>query len=75
VAKAFEVKPRQIRNYIAKGELEYRADGDGVDRTHFVSTNSVNELREKPNSASIKTRKDREVSPDTLEAMATAELK
>jgi hypothetical protein len=40
-----------------------------------VSTNSVNELREKPNSASIKMRKDREVSPDTLEAMATAELK
>ncbi len=40
-----------------------------------MSTNSVNALKEKPNSASIKTRKDPEVSPDTLEAMATAELK
>ena len=40
-----------------------------------MSTNSVNELKEKPNSASKTTRKDREVSLDTLDAMATAELK
>jgi len=40
-----------------------------------VSTNSIHELKEKPNPASIKTRKDREVSLDTLDAMATAELK
>jgi DNA-binding transcriptional MerR regulator len=73
-AKALGVKPRQVRNYIAEGELEYRTEGNGVNKTYFVSINSVNELREKRNSAGIKPRKDHEVSPGALEATATAEM-
>jgi DNA-binding transcriptional MerR regulator len=73
-AKALGVKPRQVRNYIAEGELEYRTEGNGVNKTYFVSINSVNELREKRNSAGIKPRKDREVSSGALDATATAEM-
>ena len=73
-AKALGVKPRQVRNYIAEGELEYRTEGNGVNKTYFVSINSVNELREKRNSAGIKPRKDREISPGALDATATAEM-
>ena len=72
-AKALGVKPRQVRNYIAEGELEYRTQGNGVNKTYFVSINSVNELREKRNSAG-KPRKGREVSPGALDATATAEI-
>ena len=72
-AKALGVKPRQVRNYIAEGELEYRTEGNGVNKTYFVSINSVNELREKRNSSG-KPRKGREVSPGALDATATAEM-
>ena len=44
-AKALEVKPRQVRNYITEGELEYRTEGNGVNKTYLVSVHSVNELR------------------------------
>jgi DNA-binding transcriptional MerR regulator len=73
-AKAFGVKPRQVRNYIAEGELKYRTEGNGVSKTYFVSINSVNELREKRNSAGIKPRKDREISPGALDATANPEM-
>jgi hypothetical protein len=73
-AKALGVKPRQVRNYITEGELEYRTEGNGVNKTYLVSVHSVNELREKRNSAGIKPRKDRGVSPGALDATATAEM-
>ena len=50
-AKALGVKPCQVPNYVADGELECRAEGNGVNKPHFVPLNSVNELREKRNTA------------------------
>jgi hypothetical protein len=73
-AKALGVKPRQVRNYIAEGELEYKAEGEGVNKTYLVSIDSLNELREKRNSAGLQPRQRRRTSPEALDAAATAEI-
>ncbi len=73
-AKALGVKPRQVRNYIAEGELEYKAEGEGVNKAYLVSIDSVNELREKRNSAGMQPRQRRRTSPEALDAAATAEI-
>jgi Helix-turn-helix domain len=44
-ARAVRVSPRTIRRLIDKGELEARAEGEGVRRKWFVSVDSLHALR------------------------------
>ncbi len=44
-ARAVRVSPRTIRRLIDKGELEARAQGEGVKRKWFVSVDSLHSLR------------------------------
>ena len=44
-AKAVRVSPRTIRRLIDKGELEARAEGEGVRRKWFVSVDSLHAMR------------------------------
>ncbi len=44
-ARAVRVSPRTIRRLIDKGELEARAEGEGVKRKWFVSVDSLHALR------------------------------
>lgn len=44
-AKAVRVSPRTIRRLIDKGELEARAEGEGVRRKWYVSVDSLHTLR------------------------------
>lgn len=44
-AAALGVAPRTIRDYIGRGDLVARSEGEGVQRTWFVSVDSLHELR------------------------------
>lgn len=44
-ATALGVEPRQVRNYIAEGELEAKTEGAGAKRRYLVSMTSVEALR------------------------------
>ena len=44
-AAALGVKPQQVRNYIAAGDLESKTEGAGVKRRYLVSMTSVEALR------------------------------
>ena len=46
-ARALNVMPRQIRNYIAAGNLEGRKEGKGVTERWLVSISSLEALRQK----------------------------
>jgi hypothetical protein len=49
-ARALGVIPRQVRNYIAAGDLEGRKEGKGVKERWIVSISSVEALRQKRHS-------------------------
>lgn len=49
-ARALGVIPRQVRNYIAAGDLEGRKEGKGVTERWLVSITSVESLRQKRHS-------------------------
>lgn len=49
-ARALGVIPRQVRNYIAAGDLEGRKEGKGVTERWLVSISSVEALRHKRHS-------------------------
>ena len=49
-ARALNVMPRQVRNYIAAGDLEGRKEGKGVTERWIVSISSVETLRQKRHS-------------------------
>lgn len=55
-AVALGVAPRTIRDYIRRGELDARSEGEGVQRTWYVSVDSMHELRTKGTSG--KSRRD-----------------
>ncbi len=44
-ARALNVMPRQVRNYIAAGDLESKTEGAGAKRRYLVSIASVEALR------------------------------
>jgi len=46
-ARALGVQPRQVRNYIADGELEAVTEGSGVNRRYLVPIASVETLRQR----------------------------
>ena len=49
-ARTLNVIPRQVRNYIAAGDLEGRKEGKGVNERWLVSISSVETLRQKRHS-------------------------
>jgi predicted RNase H-like nuclease (RuvC/YqgF family) len=56
--------PRQVRNYIAAGDLEGRKEGNGVTERWLVSISSVEALRQKRHSEDKLPRQYRDVSGD-----------
>jgi hypothetical protein len=61
-AAALGVKPRQVRNYISKGLLEAKSEGEGVNWRYLVSIPSVEALRAERHSEGNFARQDREVA-------------
>lgn len=77
-ARALNVMPRQVRNYIAAGDLEGRKEGKGVTERWLVSISSVEALRQKRHSEDKLLGKYRDVTGDAEDtgqsAGNTAEL-
>ncbi len=46
-AKVLGVSRRTVQSYVRRGELEAVVEGDGVEKTFFVSIDSLNALRER----------------------------
>ena len=46
-AEALGVDPRTVRTYISRGDLEAKAEGEGVEKTYLVSIDSVYSLRDR----------------------------
>ncbi len=46
-AKALGVSRRTVQSYVRRGELEAVVEGDGVEKTFYVSIDSLNALRER----------------------------
>lgn len=49
-ATSLGVKPQQVRNYIANGELEAVTEGEGAKRRYLVSVSSLENLRAEQHS-------------------------
>src|SRR5215204_3185742 len=65
-AEALGVNPRTVRAYIERGDLEAKAEGEGVEKAYLVSIDSVYSLRDRrggPRHARERTR-DRSASAD-----------
>jgi len=63
-ARALNVIPRQVRNYIAAGDLEGRKEGKGVNERWLVSVTSVENLCQKRHSEGILPVRYRDVAGD-----------
>ncbi len=61
-AEALGVNPRTIRTYIEQGELEAKAQGEGIQKTYLVSIDSVYALRDRRGPPRYTRRKTRETS-------------
>lgn len=72
-ARALGVIPRQVRNYIAAGELEGRKEGKGVTERWLVTISSVEALRQKRHSEGKLPGQYREVAGEAVEAGHGAE--
>ncbi len=46
-AKALGVSRRTVQSYVRRGELEAEVEGEGVEKTFYVSIDSLNALRER----------------------------
>ena len=66
-AEALGVHPRTVRAYIARGDLEAKAEGKGVEKAYLVSIDSIYALRER-RGGSRKTR------GETREKSASVEM-
>jgi hypothetical protein len=82
-AEALGVNPRTVRAYIERGDLEAKAEGEGIQKTYLVSIDSVYALRDRRGwSAGIRRQTrvkpaEAEVAADDLTSMVrdlTAEL-
>src|SRR5215210_946244 len=71
-ARALGVIPRQVRNYIAAGDLEGRKEGKGVTERWLVSISSVEALRQKRHSEGKIPGQYRDVADESVEAGQSA---
>ena len=58
-AEALGVNPRTIRTYIERGDLESKAEGEGIQKTYLVSIDSLYALRDQrgyPRHSRVQTR-------------------
>ena len=67
-ARALNVIPRQVRNYIAAGDLEGRKEGKGVNERWLVSISSVETLCQKRHSEGKRPVQDRDVAGEAVDA-------
>ena len=67
-ARALGVIPRQVRNYIAAGDLEGRKEGKGVNERWLVSISSVEALRQTRHSEGKLPGQYRDVADEGAEA-------
>ena len=72
-ARTLGVIPRQVRNYIAAGELEGRKEGKGVTERWLVTMSSVEALRQKRHSEGKLPGRYRDVAREAVEAGHGAE--
>ncbi len=56
-AEALGVNPRTVRAYIERGDLEARAEGEGIQKAYLVSIDSVYALRDRRGGAAGKSRR------------------
>ncbi len=61
-AEALGVNPRTVRTYIERGELEAKAEGEGIQKTYLVSIDSVYALRDRRGPPQSTRRQNREAS-------------
>src|SRR5215210_6659130 len=71
-ARSLNVMPRQVRNYIAAGDLEGRKEGKGVTERWIVSISSVEALRQKRHSEGKLPGQYRDVADESVEAGQSA---
>ena len=67
-ARALSMIPRQVRNYIAAGDLEGRKEGKGVNERWLVSISSVETLRQKRYSEGKRRGPGPDVAGETVDA-------
>jgi hypothetical protein len=72
-ARVLNVIPRQVRNYIAAGDLEGRKEGKGVNERWLVSIPSVETLRQKRHSEGKHSVQDRDVAGEAEDTGRSAE--
>ncbi len=81
-AKALGVSRRTVQSYVRRGELEAVVEGEGVEKTFFVSIDSLNALRERrripgegaPSSAGVASDASAGSGVPTNDAKGTGEL-
>ncbi len=81
-AKSLGVSRRTVQSYVRRGELEAVVEGEGVEKTFFVSIDSLNALRERrrisgegaPRGAGIASSTSAETETPTNAAKTTGEL-
>lgn len=71
-ARAVRVSPRTIRRLIDRGELEAKAEGEGVERRWLVSVDSLHTLRASRGAEDTRPGIDREVSTADISADSIA---
>ena len=65
-AEALGVNPRTVRAYIARGDLEAKAEGKGVEKAYLVSIDSIYALRERRGGSRKTGGKSREKTANTV---------
>ncbi len=71
-ARVLNVIPRQVRNYIAAGNLEGRKEGKGVNERWLVSISSVETLRQKRHSEGKNSVQDCDVAGEAEDTWRSA---
>src|SRR5215208_4947572 len=73
-ARAVRVSPRTIRRLIDRGELEAKAEGEGVERRWLISVDSLHALRASRMSEDTGPGSVREVTSEGLAADSIADV-
>jgi hypothetical protein len=71
-ARAVRVSPRTIRRLIDRGELDAKAEGEGVERRWLVSVDSLHALRASRSTEATSPSSDREMASEDVTADSLA---
>ena len=67
-AKALGVSRRSVQDYVRRGLLEARVEGEGVNKTFYISIDSLNALRNRRSGEDDSPSNFADTSPDSVEA-------